>query len=566
MASAALLGLATFGCGGPPKPPAPKPKTTNAGRQTAKADNLFGTSSGMDPSMREALLRNIINLLENAPLTPGGQNIDIATANLNQYFKATPSESYRLSTASRPYLEVQLADSPFEVDDFESPSFALKDARHIEDCLLYHNIAARVAGPGTTLERVGRLFDWSVRHVQLIPFDAPIPDGLIQQGLQPAPARPYDVIIRGLGSEIPGQTWAERSWVFMALCRQIGVDAAMLSYEVDGSEEPYYWTCAALVDGAVYLFDTRIGMEVPGPDGTGVATLQEAATDPIVLDRLDLPAPPIPYETSADDLGKVRVWIDSSRGYFAPKMRLLQNDLAGANRMVLHRDPAEQRDAWTAALGDRLDSVDLWDLPLAVEYRLFTDPSYVQTVQFVNFFFSPDFPLLGARLKQLRGDLADAKHDYTRFRFREVLEIGGEVGQLPPPIREALDLYATYFLALSQLEDGRPDQAVNLFEQALTLPPGDELKGQLHTLVRLGAKANLGLLYEARGNADRATFYDSRSNTTSQSQGNLLRANALVFEDPFGPPPPSPSTDAEAEDPDPPAVDAPPTSEADDAA
>jgi tetratricopeptide (TPR) repeat protein len=517
----------------------------------------------MDPAMREALLRNVVSLLERAPLTPGGQNIRIATDNLNQYFKNTPDEAFLLSPESKSYLTGQMAESPFKVEDFEARAFALKDARHIEDCLLYHNIAARVAGPGTILERVRRLFDWTIRHVQLVPPESPIPEILINQGIRPAPTRPYDVIVRGFASEIPGDAWAERSWVFLALCRQIGVDAAMIGYtveeevEVEGEgeaeievrERPYYWACAALADGVPYLFDTRLGMEIPGPGGEGVATIEQAAADPTVLDHLDLPDPPIPYPTGSADLARVRVFLDSSRGYFAPKMGLLQNDLAGANRMVLYRDPAEQRDAWASALGDRLEAVELWELPLVVEFRLFTDPTYVQAIQFVNFYFDPQFPMLGARLRQLRGDLADAKQEFTRARFRRNVPQAPE-GQDPRlfrEIQESIDLMATYYLALAQLDDAMPEQAINLFEQALRLPPQQPpiVRGRPATLLRLGAEANLGMLYDSQGDAGRASYHYSRDNSTPQSHGNLLRANALVFEDPFGPPPPPAGSDAD---------------------
>ncbi|WP_152053666.1 hypothetical protein [Tautonia marina] len=546
---ALILGAMTFGCGGNEAPPRP---ITGATRDPGRADRSDGQAGqginafrgvGMDPEMREALLRNVVTLLERAALTPGGQNIKIATENLNNYFKSNPDSDFQLSDTARAYLEEQLADSPFQTSDFGTRAFEQKDARHIEDCLLYHNIAARVAGPGSMLDRVQRIFDWTMYNVQLVPPEGPMPEALVAQGINPVPARPYDVIIRGFGSEIPGDLWADRSWTFMALCRQIGVDVAMLGYPVADAEEPYYWTCAALIDGTPYLFDTRIGLAIPGPDGQGIATLEQAATEPIVLDRLDLPSPAIPYATEAANLDTVRVYLDSSRGYFAPRMRLLQNDLAGANRMVLYRDPVEQRDAWTSALGDRLDTVELWDLPLNVEYALFNDPAYVRAIQFVNFYFSPDFPLLGARLRQLRGDLADAKQDFTRARFRRVGAMA-EASQIPAELRqeiqESIDLFSTYFLGLAQLDDSMPEQAINLFEQALKLPPTGvrAVRGRPATLLRLGADANLGMLYEAKGEDNRAVFAYSRSNTTPQSVGNLLRANALVFEDPFGPPPP----------------------------
>ncbi|RUL86868.1 tetratricopeptide repeat protein [Tautonia sociabilis] len=554
---AMVLGAITLGCGGSDRDRLPivPPPRGGADSPAGAADSGGGSDRNplrgmaMDPAMREALLRNVVSLLERAPMTPGGQNIDIATANLNQYFRSTPDAEFLLTDAARSYLTEQLADSPFQVKEFEDRQFGLKDARHIEDCLLYHNIAARVAGGGTTLDRVRRLFDWTVRHVQLVPPEGPYPDVLIEQGIKPVPTRPYDVLVRGFASEIPGDAWAERSWVFLALCRQIGVDAAMIGYDVEGRETPYYWLCAALVDGTPYLFDTRIGLEIPSPDGQGVATLEQAANDPSLLDGLDLASPPIPYETEAADLGTIRVFLDSSRGYFAPKMRLLQNDLAGANRMVLHRDPTEQRDAWTAALGDRLASVELWELPLTVEFRLFTDGAYVQAIQYVNYYFDPQFPLLGPRLRQLRGDLAEAKQEFTRARFRRDLS-EASAPQLAPQVRqeihESIDLYATYFLALTQLDDEMPDQAINLFEQALRLPPQDTIlvKGRPATLLRLGAETNLGMLYEAKGDVRRAVSHYAASNTTPQSQGNLLRANALVFADPFGPAPPEPGPGA----------------------
>src|SRR5690606_32669760 len=134
---------------------------------------------------------------------------------------------FLLSDEARAFLDEQLADSPFQSSEFENRAFEQKDARHIEDCLLYHNIASRVAGPGTTLDRVRRIFEWTIRNVQLVPPEAPMPERLVAGAVNPVPARPAGVIIRGFGSELPGDLWADRSWVFLALCRQIGVDAAM---------------------------------------------------------------------------------------------------------------------------------------------------------------------------------------------------------------------------------------------------------------------------------------------------------------------------------------------------
>src|SRR5947209_2497775 len=138
-----------------------------------------------------------------------------------------------------------------------------------------------------------------------------------------------------------GGIWSERGWLFLSLCRQLGVDAGMVTYTPPGSKDPIAWLCAALINGKLYLFDPRIGLPVPGPDGDGVATLDEAMSDPAVLDRLDLPGQS-PYGTTRAALlggaGKIGLLIDSSPGYPAPRMRLLQGRLAGKYRTVPYRD------------------------------------------------------------------------------------------------------------------------------------------------------------------------------------------------------------------------------------
>ena len=42
--------------------------------------------------------------------------------------------------------------------------------------------------------------------------------------------------------------WAERAWVFMAFCRQLGIDVGLLTYTPPGRKEPVVWTCAALIE------------------------------------------------------------------------------------------------------------------------------------------------------------------------------------------------------------------------------------------------------------------------------------------------------------------------------
>jgi hypothetical protein len=485
--------------------------------------------------VRRVLLDNVIELVQSAPTTPGGRNFDIATDNLNQFFEGyIDPQAYIMPREMRDYLMPRLKERG--VKDLETRKFTARDGRHLEDCLLYHTIAARVAGQGDDLSRAQAIFDWVVRQIQLVPLNSLSAPG---SKLPQAQARPYDVLLRGLACE-PGGAWAERAWVFMSLCRQVGIDVGLLSYVPVGRkpEERTEWVCVAAIDGKAYLFDTRIGLAIPGPDGNGIATLEEAATIPEVLAQLDLPGQSS-YVTTQQDLanGTLTVLIDSSLGYMSTRMKLLQEELAGKNRMVLYRDPIVQRDRFAEAIGPRLGAVELWRLPLEVDYRLFNDPNFVKSTQHSLFFFQVSFPLLSARLDQLRGDLEKAKEKYVSFRKAENLTMPDKKTLVPRPVREGLDRYATYFLALCQLEQNHTDQAEFLFLLTLKELPEPRPTGPYYDMFRWGAQANLGRLFEAKGDARRACGYYCQPDPTPQYHGNLLRARALVWQDPTALPP-----------------------------
>jgi hypothetical protein len=488
----------------------------------------------VDPKGREELLKTVIRQIETAATTPGGTNFADAVDNLNSYFEGfVEPENYKMRAEMREYLLPRIKEKG--VVDLETGPFVKSDGRHVEDCLMYHAVASRVAGSsGDELERVRALFQWVVEQVVLVPAGALAPPGLYQ-----AQARPYDVMLRGMAVEEAGG-WAERAWLFMSLCRQLGIDVGLLTYMVPAQKEriAVAWCCAAVVDGKAYLFDTRIGREIAGPDGTGVATLEEAATIPEVLDRLDLPGQS-PYHTTAAQLaaGKIGVLIDSSPGYFSSRMRLLQDELAGKNRMILYRDPLAQRDNLARALGPRFAEAELWSLPLEVEYRLFHDSQFVTSTLFPIQIFDARLPLLSARLDQLRGELDLAKEKYVKFRKAEQVLLGEKKTPAPPDLRHALDMYATYFLALCHLDQHRPDQAMVMLKLALEELPDPKGNGPIYEFFRWGVECNLARLYDAQGDTRRAIAYYCQVTPTLQYHGNLLRARELVWRDPMAAPP-----------------------------
>jgi hypothetical protein len=504
---------------------------------------------------RTAILEGSIILIEGAALQPGGDNFKEAVKKLNQFFEGTDPAAYKLDSAAREYLKPQLP--PNVLSELENSNWSPQgDTRHVEDCMMYYKVATRVAGAGEDLEQVRRVFAWAVRQVQLVP-----PGTLRSGDLPHVYARPYDVLLRGMATEAQG-FWAERAWLFMALCRQLGIDTGLITYSrsntlepqiakdgmsvgVDaallglrlGPKPPIVWICAALVDDKAYLFDARLGLEIPGPGGKGVATLDEALADASILERMNLPGLS-PYGTSrASLLGsptKIGILIDSSTGYFSPKMKLLERELVGKDRTILYRDPAEQRDHFVAVLGDRCGGVTLWALPLEVENRLFHDQQYVKSIQSSLFLFRPEFPLVYARVRQLRGETKQAIEDYVKFRFAENLPVVlNKRLVIPQEIQDGLDVFATYYLALAHLESENLDQAELMFRMVLELLPEPGPSQPYYNMLRWGANANLARIYESKKDDRRAIAHLGQHDPTAQYVGNLLRARELVWQDPM---------------------------------
>ena len=570
--SIALLGLAALlaGCDYKNKSARPAPPDEvygplpgASGRASAPAEAVAEQDTGVpmpeiDPEVlkrREIFLGNVIKLMRTAYNNPGGRNFEIATENLNTLFESgTNPGDYDLTPAARNFLgrkifELTGQNPETALKALSSPKWTLRDARHIEDCMLYHAIATRVAGEGDDLTKVRRIFDWIIRNIQLVPAESLSGDGRRQ-----AQVRPADALLRGMATESGG--WSERGWIFMALSRQIGVDVGLLTLSArrpmgltqGEARPPVSWICAAVVDKKPYLFDPRVGLEIAGPGGQGVATVQEAIADPEILGRMELPGESTYGIGPADLAGsptRIGVIIDSSTGYFAPRMRLLQGQLRGENRTTLFRDPAEEAAAFAEALGERIGRINLWSLPVQVEERLFTDSDFVYSTLASLRFFDNKLPLLYARTAHLRGELDEAVQKYSTLRFAEkpVMNDDKET-PIPPEAQKALDIYATLFLAQIQADRGNAAGAEDFYRQSLALTPAPGPGRNFYYMLRWGAMGNLGRLRAARGDKAGAIACLSQPDSTAQRHGNLIRAHNLIWEnpiaDPVAPPPPAP--------------------------
>lgn len=546
--------IAAAGCG-------PDERLVERRRENPLTTRSEGDRLGPLEDQQTALLRSIVGLIQRAADNPGGKNFDIATENLNQLFEGTPAERYKLSSETRRLFETlgKLPVNIASLDDLESPRWDPRwDGRHIEDCLLYNIIARRAAGPdGDTLARLRRVFDWVTRHVAVAP-----PDWLAFPGQRQVEVRPYDALVRGLAVE--EGVWAERSWVFMALARQLNVDTALLALGREGETQVIPFAVGALIDGELYLFDVAGGLEFPAPDGSGVATLRHLRERPEIVEELGAPDRPFPVTAKDAREGLLFALVDSSRGYHCPKMKLLQDRLVGDIRMILHRDPAEMFEALSLALeagsetnanadpaasaegeggaaaenapapGSRA-GVGFWDMPARAQQGLFYSPVYQDSIRFSLTFFTPELPLLRARMAQLRGEINQSKTLYVNMRFADKVEVGekGNMVQLPEAVQDMVNLYATHFLALGHLESGDASNAARMFEQTLKLCPEPEKGEPFPHLFRWSALSNLSRLYEAEGRLAEAIRDASFPNPTSEGRGGKVRARRILLAHPM---------------------------------
>jgi hypothetical protein len=179
-----------------------------------------------------------------------------------------------------------------------------------------------------------RLFDWTIRNVQLEKEDWPKSG---PYGLDVNWHTPYETVLLGRG------TASDRAWTFILLARQQGLRVVMLGLgdaAKPGELKPWI-PALVLANGEgenkrvdLYLFDPAFGLPIPTADGKGIATLAEAAADDAVLRRFDL-SEDQKYPVTQEDLAEVTALVEASPGYLSRRMALLESRLGGDQRMVL---------------------------------------------------------------------------------------------------------------------------------------------------------------------------------------------------------------------------------------
>jgi len=428
--------------------------------------------------------------------------------------------------------------------------FALREA------VWLRNVSAWARGDSLDdVQRARNLFDWTVRNIQLE-----------HETGSRLPLLPWETLLFGRG------TAAERAWVFILLCRQQHLDAALLvrSGQADSMAAPWRsWGVVAVRSGEdFYLFDPALGLPVPAPGGirldtTGQldvqpATLAQVVADPSLLHRLD-----VDQADPSADLGPVVALLEASPAYLAGRMKLIESKLPAENEMVLTASPTLQAERWKAT--GQVADVRLWTLPLeTLDFRSQLSP--VQIVQrlgmLLPFYAFEGAPLRKGRMLYFSGEFAGAEgadgfylrarpsnrqleedgrklaqENYRQLRTTnsnlpeiQARQIAYELAGIEMAARRQAKRSASYWLGLSVFEECL--RTAHLHAEADYTPAIQwfaerTLEASPDGPWTRGATYNLARAYEASKQYDRAIELYLSDPAAPDHRGNLLRARWL---------------------------------------
>jgi hypothetical protein len=379
-----------------------------------------------------------------------------------------------LTPAERSQLEKELALQPLEIAEVTRVEFTTVDSYYLDESILFRDIARALdVDRLPPVERAVAALTWVRVNLRSVnPTGPALP--------------PWFVAVRGTATPL------ERTYAFLTLLRQLDVDAALIG---DAGPEGV-WAVGVLADGQVYLFDPRLGLPLPGPDGKGVLTLGQARStaDPFHALAID---PKTPYDVTPDRVKRAEVLVTAPLSSVSPRMRFLQS-LLPAGTVRLTTDPFAVGERFRSAVGADGPAVRLGGPPAldALPRCLFTflpategggDPSPPGQRRFERYLFEfVPFGLLPPFLQQLQGEPGSriklefmaritsliqpgqARDLILRGRFREATDQIVELQQrtkrrpistqeMEQTTREWADAARSYYAAVSRRERGKAD-------------------------------------------------------------------------------------------------------------
>ena len=407
--------------------------------------------------------------------------------------------------------------------------FTRDDGIFLQTAVWLRDIASWARGDQPDeLSRAVELFDWVVINIQLDSQERMIqlPSG------QLLIRTPWETLLLGHG------TIFDRAWVYLLLCRQEGLDAAVVAVNRAAGGAPPLWEVFAvgvLIDGELYLFEPALGVPIPAKDGLKVekgkglvirpATLKELASDDSLLRRLDAD-PRNPYGVKAEDLREVMLYVEGSPPYLSRRMEMVQKMLAGTESLVITAHPSELAERLRRA--EHVKDVELWVVPYEAEQQRESLGQQIGQliVREVMPYLTPVgavMPLWRGRVLHFRGDLIgeeSAAYYYQLARPPERLLASGNMPADQEMILNRTKINASYWLGILALYQGNRKSAEDYFirRTALSEPDSPWESGVLYALGRLNEKL---------GDYSRAiTAYRSEMHLPNRF-GNLVRARWL---------------------------------------
>lgn len=281
-----------------PQPPAQQASSSRSQPTSSLEDALSTIRRGIDLESCRSLVMQVNGYLaENSSDAPASLTADEKRLLTDQFFL-----------------------DPEELQEVESRAFTPLDAQYLEDSFfLVDGLRSLRLESERPLDQATQVFAWLMRQVRLREQE---------RDLLP----PVFVLQRSWGSTL------ERAALFTRALGLLGIESCVVAVPYSKQDQGLrYWVVGALIDGRIYLFDTRMGMPVPGPGGKGIATLAQARSDPKILSALS--SKEFPYDVNAEDLKRAEVHVASTLSALSPRMRYLEGKLPATERTHLSSDP-----------------------------------------------------------------------------------------------------------------------------------------------------------------------------------------------------------------------------------
>ena len=191
-----------------------------SGCADSSTSTLPGDSGDGTPSDRtsQGLLEIAIDNLNRQEEFPSGEMLQQIVDQLNQWVRALePRDDWKLDPLVVA-LPAPLAEMP-AVRNLDQLQFPRSDGVALQEAIWLRNVSGWARGTELDdLVQASRLFDWTVRNIQLETVRDPEANQRLGQ-------MPWETLFLGRGMAV------ERAWVFMLLARQQGLDVVLLGFD-----------------------------------------------------------------------------------------------------------------------------------------------------------------------------------------------------------------------------------------------------------------------------------------------------------------------------------------------